>query len=67
MFGVFFVLRKRRKRMRVKIIGSGGCVSIPRPCCKCRVCKEAREMGFPYARTGASLFIEGENILIDTP
>lgn len=53
--------------MKVKIIGSGGCVSIPRPCCNCRVCKEAREKGFPYARTGCSLLIEEENILIDTP
>lgn len=53
--------------MKVKIIGSGGCVSIPRPCCNCRVCKEAREKGFPYARTGCSLLIEEENIIIDTP
>lgn len=53
--------------MKIKIIGSGGCVSTPRPCCNCPVCVEAREKGFPYARTGSSLFIEDENILIDTP
>lgn len=53
--------------MKIKIIGSGGCVSTPRPCCNCRVCTEAREKGFPYARTGCSLFIEDEKILIDTP
>ena len=53
--------------MEINIIGSGGCVSIPRPCCDCRVCREAREKGFPYARTGCSLFIEDANILIDTP
>ena len=53
--------------MKIKIIGSGGCVSTPRPCCSCRVCTEAREKGFPYARTGCSLFIEDEKILIDTP
>lgn len=53
--------------MKIKIIGSGGCVSTPRPCCNCPVCVEAREKGFPYARTGCSLFIEDENILIDTP
>ena len=53
--------------MRLKIIGSGGCVSTPKPCCTCRVCKEAREKGFPYARSGCSLFIEDEKILFDTP
>lgn len=53
--------------MKLKIIGSGGCVSLPKPCCTCKICKEAREKGFPYARTGCSLFIEDEKILIDTP
>jgi len=53
--------------MKLKIIGSGGCVSIPRPCCQCKVCTEAREKGFPYARTGCSLFIEEGKVLIDTP
>lgn len=53
--------------MNVIILGSGGCVSTPRACCNCRVCTEARAKGFPYARTGCSLFIEDANILIDTP
>lgn len=53
--------------MNVIILGSGGCVSTPRACCNCRVCMEARQKGFPYARTGCSLFIEDANILIDTP
>ncbi len=53
--------------MNVIILGSGGCVSTPRACCNCRVCTEARLKGFPYARTGCSLFIEDVNILIDTP
>ena len=53
--------------MKLKITGSGGCVSTPRPCCTCAVCTEARQKGFPYARTGCSLFVEGANILIDTP
>lgn len=53
--------------MKIKIIGSGGCVSTPRPCCDCRVCKEAREKGFPYARTGCSIYIEEMKLLIDTP
>lgn len=58
---------EKEESMKLKIIGSGGCVSMPKPCCSCRVCKEAREKGFPYARTGCSLFIEEEKILIDTP
>ena len=53
--------------MKVIILGSGGCVSTPRPCCNCPICTEARLKGFPYARTGCSLFIEDINVLIDTP
>lgn len=53
--------------MKLNIIGSGGCVSTPRPCCSCKICQEARAKGFPYARTGASLFVEEANLLIDTP
>ena len=53
--------------MNIVILGSGGCVCTPRACCNCRVCVEARQKGFPYARTGCSLFIEDANILIDTP
>jgi len=40
---------------------------IPKPCCNCRVCKEAREKGGPYERTGPSVFLHDENLLIDTP
>ena len=53
--------------MNVIILGSGGCVSTPRACCNCPVCTEARQKGFPYARTGCSLFVEDVNLLIDTP
>lgn len=53
--------------MKIKILGSGGCVSTPKPCCNCSVCVEARQKGFPYARTGCSLFIDEGKILIDTP
>jgi len=53
--------------MKIKILGSGGCVSTPKPCCNCPVCVEARQKGFPYARTGCSLFIDEGKILIDTP
>ncbi len=40
---------------------------IPKPCCSCRVCTEARKKGIPYRRTGPSAFIHDENLLIDTP
>ena len=53
--------------MKLKITGSGGCVSIPKPLCQCNVCTEARKKGFPYARCGCSLYLEDANLLIDTP
>lgn len=53
--------------MNFKIVGSGGCVSLPKPLCNCRVCKEARSKGRPYSRCGCSLFLEDINLLVDTP
>lgn len=53
--------------MKVEILGSGGSFTIPRPSCKCRICKEARKKGLPYIRTGPSLFVHGPDVLIDTP
>lgn len=53
--------------MELTILGSGGCMVIPKPLCHCRVCEEARRKGVPYERTGPSAFIHDENILIDTP
>lgn len=53
--------------MKLKIIGSGGCVALPKPLCKCRICKESRLKGHPYSRYGCSLFIEDLGMLIDTP
>ena len=53
--------------MKFIITGSGGCVSIPRALCQCRVCVEAREKGFPYSRCVCSLFLEDASLLIDTP
>ena len=53
--------------MKIRILGSGGCRALPRPTCKCKVCCEARDKGEPYRRTGPAMFIEDENILIDTP
>ena len=53
--------------MKFKIIGSGGCVALPKPLCCCRVCMEARKKGNPYARFGCSLYLEEAKLLIDTP
>ena len=53
--------------MKFIVVGSGGCVSIPRALCQCKICIEAREKGFPYARCGCSLFLEEASLLIDTP
>ncbi len=53
--------------MDLTILGSAGCMVIPKPLCHCRVCEEARKKGVPYERTGPSAFMHDENILIDTP
>lgn len=53
--------------MKFTILGSGGCVYLPKPLCKCRICEEARIKGVPYSRFGCSLFLEDINLLIDTP
>ncbi|MBA3036746.1 MAG: hypothetical protein FP814_09660 [Desulfobacterium sp.] len=53
--------------MDITILGSGGCMIIPKPLCRCRVCSQARKKGGHYQRTGPSVFIHDENILIDTP
>ena len=53
--------------MELTILGSGGCMVIPKPCCGCRVCEEARTRGAPFARTGPSAFVHDIRLLIDTP
>jgi phosphoribosyl 1,2-cyclic phosphate phosphodiesterase len=53
--------------MELTILGSGGCMAIPKPLCNCRICDEARKKGVPYERTGPSAFLHDENLLIDTP
>ena len=40
---------------------------IPKPLCRCGICREAREKGIPYARGGPSAFLHDVNLLIDTP
>lgn len=53
--------------MKFTILGSGGAMRIPRACCTCSVCMEARQKGFPYKRLGQSLFLHNGHILFDTP
>ncbi|BEP27844.1 MBL fold metallo-hydrolase [Helicovermis profundi] len=53
--------------MKFEIIGSGGCVSLPKPLCECKICREARLKGRPYSRFGCSLFLHDINLLVDTP
>ena len=53
--------------MRFIITGSGGCVSIPKALCQCKICAEARDKGYPYARCICSLYLEDISLLIDTP
>ena len=53
--------------MELTILGSGGCMVIPRPLCACPVCRQAREKGIPYARSGPAAFLHDAGLLIDTP
>lgn len=53
--------------MRFTILGSGGCVSTPRPLCACPVCEQARRLGPPYARCGCCLYSEDAHAVVDTP
>lgn len=53
--------------MKWTILGSGGCMVIPKPLCRCRICREARKKGVPYSRTGPSAFLHDISLLIDTP
>jgi len=53
--------------MRFTIIGSGGCVCLPKPLCQCEVCVEARQKGGRYKRYGCSLYLEDAALLVDTP
>lgn len=52
--------------VKVEILGSGGAFRTPRPSCSCRVCREARERGIPYSRSGPGVFVHGPDLLIDT-
>jgi len=53
--------------MKFIIIGSGGCVCLPKPLCHCRICVEARYKGGQYKRYSCSLYLEDASLLVDTP
>lgn len=53
--------------IKLNFIGTGGFIRIPKACCNCKICKEARIKKGRFERLGQSLFIERENILFDTP
>ena len=48
--------------MRFVILGSSGCVSLPRPLCRCIVCEEARDKGALYARRGCSMYLQDAHL-----
>jgi phosphoribosyl 1,2-cyclic phosphate phosphodiesterase len=51
--------------MKLIILGSGGAITTPQPCCQCKLCKKARKLGEPFKRNNSSLFLEDVNTLID--
>jgi len=53
--------------MKFLIVGSGGCVCLPKPLCQCKICVEARLKGGRYKRYGCSLYLEDIALLVDTP
>jgi phosphoribosyl 1,2-cyclic phosphate phosphodiesterase len=53
--------------MNWTILGSGGCMAIPKPLCQCETCREARDKGIPYSRSGPASFLHDIDLLIDTP
>ncbi len=65
--GRFYLKLCETCKMKITILGSGGCMPIPKPLCQCRICKEARMKGRPFSRRGPSIFLHDLNMLIDTP
>jgi phosphoribosyl 1,2-cyclic phosphate phosphodiesterase len=52
--------------MLFTILGSGGYIRTPRPCCMCELCKQAR-LNPAERRLGPSVYYNDSNLLIDTP
>ncbi len=53
--------------MKITILGAGGVLPIPRPCCPCPLCQSARQEPECTWQTGPSMFIHNEAVLFDTP
>lgn len=53
--------------MNLNLLGTGGVTPIPKPCCTCDLCVEARKNGITDYQTGPSMFIYDDNLLFDTP
>ena len=53
--------------MKLNLLGTGGVIPIPKPCCNCDLCEDARKKGIEEYQTGPSMFIYEDNLLFDTP
>lgn len=53
--------------MRLTFLGSGGNLPIPMPTCSCRICRQARDRGIPYARHGNSMYLHDMAAMVDAP
>lgn len=53
--------------MKISILGSGGTIPIPRPCCSCPICQQAHQLQGRYIRRGQSLYLPEIRTLFDAP
>lgn len=54
--------------MKLNLLGTGWSTLIPKPCCNCEICKEAREKGIEnYQTLGPPMFVYDDNLLFGIP
>jgi len=53
--------------MQLVVLGSGGFLPIPRAGCHCRICKSARQNGWPIKRHSPAIYLKEIKGLFDTP
>ena len=53
--------------MKISILGAGGVLPIPRPCCPCSLCQSARQESESTWQTGPSMYVHDQAVLFDTP
>lgn len=53
--------------MKVSILGAGGVLPVPRPCCTCTLCQNIRQEPECTWQTGPALYLHDEAVLFDTP